>query len=119
MASLRDVILVHLPRRDPKGHEQEGTRPVIVVGIPDALGKTRFPALVVVPLTTQTGKWLTTSPRLYPVLEKGQGGLPLRSVALLDQVASLDATRVLRKIGRLSTKEFAPIRTGLKAILKL
>jgi mRNA interferase MazF len=119
MASLRDVLLVQLPKRDPKGHEQEGTRPVIVVGLPDNLGKTRFPVLVVVPLTTQTGKWLTTSPKLYPVLGKGQGGLPLSSVALLDQVASLDATRVLRKIGRLSVKEFAPIHVGLKSIFNL
>lgn len=119
MVSLRDVLLVQLPKRDPKGHEQEGTRPVIVVGLPDTLGKTRFPILVVVPLTTQIGKWVTVSPKLYPSLEKGQGGLPLRSTALLDQVASLDATRVLRKIGRLSTKEFAPIRLGLKSILKL
>ena len=64
MAALRDVLLVQLSKRDPKGHEQEGTRPVIVVGLPDALGKSRFPLLIVVPLTTQIEKWSTTAPRL-------------------------------------------------------
>jgi mRNA interferase MazF len=83
------------------------------------LGQTRFPALVVVPLTTQTGAWVTKSPKLYPLLEKGMGGLPLPSTVLLDQVAGVDATRVLRKLGKLSVKEFEPIREGLKAVLKL
>ncbi len=119
MADLRDVLLVTLPQRNPKGHEQEGTRPVVVVGLPDVLGDSRFPILIVIPLTTQTGSWSVKSPKLYPVLAKDTGGLPFPSTVLIDQIAGIDASRVLRKLGRLSTKEFEPIHKGLKRIFKL
>ncbi len=38
-----DVLLVALPRHFPLGHEQEGMRPSIVVGLPRRLGKPRYP----------------------------------------------------------------------------
>ena len=46
-----DVVFVNLPSHNPKGHEQEGRRPAVIVGIP--LEDVRYPILVVVPLTTQ------------------------------------------------------------------
>jgi mRNA-degrading endonuclease toxin of MazEF toxin-antitoxin module len=47
------------------------------------------------------------------------GGLPLASTVLLDQIAGIDATRVIRKLGRLTIKEFESIRKGLKTTMKL
>jgi mRNA interferase MazF len=29
-----DVLLITLPSHDPRGHEQEGSRPAIVAGVP-------------------------------------------------------------------------------------
>jgi mRNA interferase MazF len=36
-----DVVMVAFPRHNPRGHEQEGMRPAIVVGVPH--GPMRFP----------------------------------------------------------------------------
>ncbi len=111
-----DVLLVALPSKVPSGHEQEGRRPVVVVGLPDVLRSLRFSMLVVVPLTTQSGSWVHSAPLVYPVLTKGAGGLPFDSIVLLDQLAGIDAARVLRKLGSLTEAELEPIRSGLKLI---
>ena len=29
-----DVVFVNLPSHNPKGHEQEGRRPAVIVGVP-------------------------------------------------------------------------------------
>jgi mRNA interferase MazF len=57
------VVLIDLPLHDPKGHEQEGKRPAIVVGIPQGL--LRYPVVIAVPLTTQGGPWAKKNPNLY------------------------------------------------------
>ena len=49
---LGDVLVVALGRHVPGGPEHEGTRPVIVVGIPENVGTPRFRAIVIVQLTT-------------------------------------------------------------------
>ncbi len=85
-----DVLLVALPEHAPRGHEQHGVRPAIVVGLPDKLGKPRFPMLIMTPLTTQTGKWVKDSPRLYPTLPPGSGGISQSSVVLLDHLRAID-----------------------------
>lgn len=120
MLRLGDVIIVRLPAHRPTGHEQEGHRPAVVVGPLDRLEPPRFPLLVAVPLTTYRQQpWVQAAPGLYPVLETGSGGLPQASVALLDQIRSLDQTRVLRWLGRLTDAEFTPIREGLRGMLYL
>lgn len=114
---LGDVVVVALERHVPPGHEQEGRRPAVVVGLPERVEEPRFPMLVVVPLTTQIGPWADASPRLYPRLAAGSPGLSHDSVALLDNVRAVDVRRVRRWAGSLSEDDFAPIRTGLAAIL--
>ena len=111
-----DVIRVAIPRHVPPGPEQEGTRPVVVVGRPDSVGIPRFPLVVVVPLTSQYGSWADRSPHLYPHLAGGTAGLPNDSVALLDQVRSVDADRIQGYLGTLTRAEYAPFRTGLQQI---
>lgn len=97
LLSSGDVILVALPVHIPRRHEQQGHRPVIVIGLP--WGEVRYPMLIVVPLTTQTGLWSRQNPSLYPCLEAGVGGLPQLSIVLLDQLRSIDARRVLAYLG--------------------
>ena len=38
-----DILMVRLPSHIPKAHEQEGERPVVVVGLPT--GSVRYPVV--------------------------------------------------------------------------
>jgi mRNA interferase MazF len=116
LVSFGDILLIMLPTHAPRGQEQEGVRPAVVVGLPERAGQPRFSTLLVIPLTTQEGTWSKKAPRLYPRLRGGAGGLPRPSIALLDQVRSIDARRVSSYLGSLTSKEFQPITDGLKQI---
>ena len=117
VVSVGDVVAVALPNHRPDGREQEGFRPAIVVGLPDFLGVPRFPVALVVPLTSDRQQaWALESPSLYPRLPAATGGLRSPSIVLLDQLRSLDARRLRRYLGSLSTKEYASIRNGLNAM---
>lgn len=83
-----DVLLVTLPSHDPKGHEQEGYRPVIVAAVPE--GEVRYPVLIAIPLTTKGGPWVKKNPKLYQHIPKGAGGVPRESIALIDQIRSIE-----------------------------
>jgi mRNA interferase MazF len=111
-----DVVIVALPTHTPRGHEQQGTRPAVVVGI--SREELRYPMLVVAPLTTQTGSWALNNPSLYPRLEAGAGGLPQSSIVLLDQVRGLDMRRVSTYLGTLTPVQYAPIFEGLMQLFR-
>jgi hypothetical protein len=55
LVTFGDILLVMLPTHAPAGHEQEGVRPAVVVGLPERAGQPRFSTLLVIPLTTQEG----------------------------------------------------------------
>ncbi len=107
---------MELPTRNPKGHEQEGKRPVLVVGEPHRAGVPRYSMLLVAPLTSQILKWMQKSPQLYPILPKGSGRLSKKSVVLLDNVQSLDMTRVIGRFGTLKESDYEPIKQSLRLI---
>lgn len=111
-----DVVRVTLPTHIPRGHEQQGIRPAVIVGVPS--GEVRYPMIVIVPLTTLSGSWSDNNPRLYPRLEAGAGGLPQSSIVLLDQVRGLDLRRVLDYLGTLTAEQYAPIFEGLMQLLR-
>jgi mRNA interferase MazF len=111
-----DVLEVDFPEHRPPGSEQEGTRPALVVGLPRRLGIPRYPVLLVAPLTSDRGQaWAGAAPALYPRLS--EGGLPAPSLLLLDQVRSLDLSRVVKRIGKLSNDEYAPIAASIRYML--
>ena len=112
-----DVVFVYLPSHSPKGHEQEGRRPAVIVGVP--LGNVRYPVAVVVPLTTQLGNWVKKHPALYPIIQAGTAGLPQKSVALCDQIRAVDIQRIIGYLGSLSIDEYLPIVDGVKRVLDL
>ncbi len=70
---VRSVVVVEFPQQNPPGREQEGKRPAIIVALPNITGATRFSMIVVVPVTKQTGIWITQNPLLYPRLLAGMG----------------------------------------------
>lgn len=94
-----DVLLLSFPTHIPKGHEQEGKRPVVVVAVPK--GPMRYPLIIVVPLTTRDGEWANQNLNLYYRIPAGNGGLPKDSIALLDQIRAVDVERIESFIGSL------------------
>ena len=113
----RDMVIVDFPIQVPQGHEQEGRRPALIIGIPK---NPRFGAVVIVPLTRDTGQtWATKNPNLYPKLPSGTGGLPQASIVMLDQIRCLDLKRVGRQVAQLTPEEYAPILEGLQSILEV
>jgi len=115
--AIGDVVLINLPSHQPRGREQEGKRPAVVVGIPQ--GAVRYPVILIAPLTTQTGDWVQANPALYPKLEAGMGGLSQESVLLLDQVRAIDVQRAIAYFGSLTPEEYQPILDGLQQIFSI
>lgn len=114
------VFLARFPEHDPSGHEQEGPRPAVLVGLPTSAGRPRYPVLMLAPVTTYKGQdWAAAAPGLYPVLKAGTGGLKAPSVVLIDQTRALDAGRLLRYLGTLPPTEYEPIRQALKLTFNL
>jgi mRNA interferase MazF len=113
-----DVVTVSFPIQSPKGREQEGYRPAIVVGLPDRLGQLRFPLIFVAPLTTDNGQgWATVSPNLYIRFAAGVAGLKSPSIALLDQVRAVDVSRITTYRGSLTSEEYAAIAKAMQQIM--
>ncbi len=107
--------MASFPEHAPGGHEQEGLRPAVVVGLPTQVGRPRFPVLLLAPLTTfRKQDWVSAAPNLYPVLPSGTAGLPSQSVVLLDQTRALDVARLRRWLGQLSELEYAPLHQALR-----
>jgi mRNA interferase MazF len=106
------VVLLAL---DPTvGHEQQGTRPCVIVSDPEVTEDQRFPMVCVVPLTGTAGEGA-----LYPALAPGPSGLRKRSYALVDQLRSVDKRRVRAMFGRVDDGELAAIDMGLRLYLGL
>ncbi len=104
---MRDVVLVDFPVHIPPGREQQGQRPAIVVALPsDTRVTVRFSLVIVVPMTTQSGEWVTQNPTLYPCLQAGVAGIRRDSVVLLDQIRALDVRRILRYRGNLTREQY-------------
>lgn len=119
VAGVGDVVLAVFPQHIPPGHEQEGPRPAVVVGLPDALGLVRFPLIVIVPLTRDQGQpWAARNPLVYPRLPAGTSGISVASLALLDQVRAVTVWRITRHLGTLSPSVYRPIQDGLHRIFE-
>jgi mRNA interferase MazF len=116
----RDIVNVQFPFHDPRGREQEGYRPAIVVGQPDLLGVPRYPLIFLVPLTSDKGQpWVDAAPDLYIRFPTGTGNLRSPSIALLDQVRGLDVERVIQYRGTLTPEQYQPILNGLSKMMHL
>ncbi|MDD7306293.1 MAG: type II toxin-antitoxin system PemK/MazF family toxin [Peptoniphilaceae bacterium] len=76
------------------GSEQGGVRPVIV--IQNDIGNKYSPTIIIVPVTSQTNKAKLPT---HVKLSANKFGLPKNSVALLEQVRTIDKKRLRDKIG--------------------
>ena len=96
------------------GHEQQGTRPCVVVSDAAVNSSQRFPLIAVVPVT---GTPATGA--LYPSLAPGPSGLTKPSTALVDQLRSIDKQRIRKRYGQVSPQELEAIDSGLCLYLGL
>lgn len=108
--AIGEVLLLRLPVHTPPGREQQGLRPVLVIAEPGRAGNARFEMIFSAPLTSQQGAWTKVDPNLYPTLKKGVGGLVHDSAVLLEHARGVDAARVVRRLGKLTPGEYAPVR---------
>jgi len=92
-------------RLDPVvGSEQSGVRPILI--IQNNIGNLHSPTVIVAPITARQKR-----SRAYPVhvLLPELIGLKKGSVVLLEQIRTLDKSRLERYIRRLDRKEMAPV----------
>lgn len=107
-----DVYLVSF---DPTvGAEIRKTRPALVVQ--NDFANRRSPITIVAAITSQFDL------PLYPtevLIDVPEGGLAVQSVALLNQIRSIDTQRLARRLGRLRTETMERIDRALTISLGL
>ncbi|NLY09707.1 MAG: type II toxin-antitoxin system PemK/MazF family toxin [Tissierellia bacterium] len=91
------------------GSEQGGVRPVVV--IQNDIGNKYSPTTIVAAITSQKNK--ARLPTHVPV-EPEEYSLPKYSVILLEQVRTIDKTRLREKIGTLKQKTMYELERALK-----
>ena len=104
---------IWIAQLDPIGHEQSGRRPVVIVSS-NGLHSLPIDMVVVVPLTGQD-RGLITQPRI----SSDESGLSRVSFARPEDVRTVDARRLQRRLGRVSPTELAEIRKVLRYFLNL
>ncbi len=102
-------------RLDPtEGSKQAGERPALVLS-PEIINR-HSPIISIAPITSKKTE------RTYPfeaLIEPGEGGLPMRSKALLMQTRSLDKSRLLGYYGHLSDETMLQVDQALRVAMGL
>ena len=97
-----------------KGSEQAGRRPVVV--IQNNIGNDRLETTIVAPVTTKTFS------KEYPTnvfLPKGSAGLKMDSTILLNQIRTIDKSRLESRIGILDREDIAKVDRAVRISLAL
>lgn len=99
---------------DPtRGHEQAGKRPGLIVSA-DPLNHGPAGLVIVVPITTRD--------RAIPFhvrIEADEGGLRQVSFAKCEDVRSVSADRLMRRMGRVAPDTIGRVEEGLRILLSL
>ncbi len=104
-----DMYIVNL---NPfKGSEQGGTRPVLV--LQNNTGNYYCPTLIVAPLSSKIKK---RNQPTHVLLKKGRG-LFMDSIVELEQIKTIDKSRVQRYIGKITQKQMAGIENAIRESL--
>ena len=91
---------------------QRGIRPVIVIS--NNIGNNYSPTITVIPLTTKTKHPLPTH-----VFLEGKNVLSTPSVALCEQIITIDKLQIGNKLGELSADELRAVNKSLAIALSL
>jgi len=96
------------------GSEQGGLRPVLIVQ--NDVGNRYSPTVIVLAVSSQLQKARLPTHVLLP---SGENGLARDSVALAEQLRTLDKRRLREKIGALTPEQMERITTALRISLGL
>ena len=95
------IVLVNL---DPTvGSEIKKTRPCVIIS-PNEMNN-HLATVTIAPMTSQSRKYPT---RIEVVLDKKQGWI------ILDQIRTIDKSRILKKLGTLAPKEIKEVKQIIK-----
>ncbi|MDR1002833.1 MAG: type II toxin-antitoxin system PemK/MazF family toxin [Oscillospiraceae bacterium] len=90
------------------GSEQGGTRPVVV--LQNELGNRHSPTVIVAAITSKTDL-KAKLPTHYRIT--GESGLERDSIILLEQLRTIDKTRLREKVGKLESAEMRSVDKAL------
>lgn len=96
---------------DTKGSEQNGIRPVLIVQ--NDLGNKYSPTVIAVAITSRKKTNLPTHVSINKN-ECDYCNLPKDSVILVEQIRTLDKSRLRQKIGKLDIKTMQKVKEALK-----
>ena len=107
-----DIYLVDLGKNI--GSEQGGCRPVLA--IQNNVGNHYGPTLIVAPITSRF--WKKSNQPTHSVLE-GVPNLTSPSVVLTEQIITIDKTRVMKYLGKVSDEQMNNIDKAIMVSLNL
>lgn len=93
------------------GSEQGGVRPVVV--IQNDSGNKYSPTVIVAAITSREKRPIPTHARLFA------NELPRNSYALLEQIRTIDKSRLISYIGKVSDKEIEAINEALSVSIEV
>lgn len=107
-----DIWIANMNPR--KGTEVGKNRPIVVIQT-DLLNKTDHLSTIILPITTN----IKANNILRVNINEESSGLEKSSDILIDQIRSIDNTRLIKKIGKISDVLAKEINLALKQILDL
>ena len=111
-----DIVLISLQNKKTAVKKHTDQRPAIVVACPQV--NLRFPVIIIVPLTTQSVPQLMNLPQMEIKVPKNSGVLTHESIALIDQLRSVDINRVQAYLGSLDKNIYENIRQSILELFK-
>ena len=112
-----DVFFIELEREGVVGSEQCGTRPAIC--IQNNKGNTYSPTIIVALLTTKISKKRLPTHVPINIDEEIECTLNRNSLALCEQLRTIDKRRIITRCGHLSSETMRKIDIALKNSLAL
>ena len=101
-----EVYLYWIGKKEAQGTEIKKIRPGVVIST-DNLNKWNY-RFIVAPITKRTEEFLDFE---VPVVVNGKEGL-----AILDQIKTIDKSRLIKKLGRLTKDEMSMIREKIDLV---
>lgn len=101
-----EVYLYWIGKKEAKGTEIKKIRPAVVIST-DNLNKWNY-RFIIAPITKRTEQFLDFE---VPVMVNNKDGL-----AMLDQIKTVDKSRLIKKLGKLTIAEMALIREKIDLV---
>lgn len=95
------------------GSEQSGIRPVLV--IQNDIGNKYSPTIIVLAITSKSKKNIPTHVKIDSNIE----GIKKDSIILVEQVRTIDKSRLIKRIGKLDINKMNEIKEALKLSLNI